>query len=450
MMTTDILKLMTLCLPSRFCLMLAVSIASVVAFTPSSFAASQSVPVDRVVAVVNNEVITAVELRDRIKQAVGQLQRQKVQLPPDDVLERQILERLIVERAQFQRAEEMGIRVDDAMLARAVERVAQNNNLTEVQLRAALAEDGITWKHFRAEIRSEMVLGQLREREVNNRIVVTDAEVDSFLANKTSGPLAGSEVLLAHILLRLPESPSREDLARQSERAADISRRLATGDDFARLAAANSDAPDAVSGGLIDWRPTNRLPALFVEAIRDLKPGQVSPVLRSPAGLHIVKLVEVRGAEAAQPEKLEQTRASHILIRSSEVLSDTEAQARLVALRERIMHGESFADMARAHSADLSAAKGGDLGWVYPGDTVPEFERAMNALQPGEVSQPVHSPFGWHLIQVLERRVQDVSGERKRNAARNVLRERKSEEAYEEWLRELRDSTYVEYRLDRD
>lgn len=439
---------MTLSLPSKLGLMLVASIASIVALSSPSLAA-RAIPVDRVVAVVNNEVITAVELRDRIQQAVRQLQRQSVQLPPDDILERQILEQLIVERAQFQRAEETGIRVEDAALARAIERVAQNNNLDEAQLRAALAADGITWERFRAEIRSEMLLGQLREREVNSRVVVTDAEVDSFLANSPES-LSGSEVLLAHILLRLPESPSREDLARKSEQAAEISRRLATGDDFGRLAAAYSDAPDAVSGGLVDWRPANRLPALFVEAIRDLEPGQVSPVLRSPAGLHIVKLVEVRGAQAAQSEKLEQTRASHILIRSSEVLSDTEARARLQALRERIVHGESFADMAKAHSADLSAAKGGELGWVYPGDTVPEFERAMNALQPGEVSQPVRSPFGWHLIQVLERRVQDVSGERKRNAARNALRERKAEEAYEEWLRELRDSTYVEYRLDRD
>lgn len=447
MMTTS--RPMTLSLPSKFCLMIAASIACVTVFASSGFAASQSVPVDRVVAVVNNEVITAVELRDRIQQAVRQLERQKVQLPPDDVLERQILERLIVERAQFQRAQEIGIRVDEAMLARALERVAQNNDLTEAQLRAALTADGITWERFRSEIRSEMVLGQLREREVNNKVVVTDAEVDSFLANDPES-LSASEVLLAHILLRLPESPSREDLARQAERATDISRRLATGDDFARLAAANSDAPDAVSGGRIDWRPANRLPALFVEAIRDLKPGQVSPVLRSPAGLHIVKLIDVRGAQTAQAERLEQTRASHILIRSSEVLSDTEAQARLQALRERIVNGERFADMAKAHSADLSAAKGGELGWVSPGDTVPEFERAMNALQPGEVSQPVRSPFGWHLIHVHERRIQDVSGERKRNAARNALRERKADEAYEEWLRELRDSTYVEYRLDQD
>ena len=448
-MMMEILKLMTLRLPYRFSLMLAASVVCIAAFAPSSVMARQSVPVDRVVAVVNNEVITAVELRDRIQQAVRQLNRQGVQLPPDDVLERQILERLIVERAQFQRAQETGIRVDEAMLARAVDRVAQNNNLTETQLRAALTADGITWERFRAEIRSEMVLGQLREREVNNKVVVTDAEVDSFLANNPES-LSGTEVLLAHILLRLPESPSREDLARQSELAMDISRRLATGDDFGRLAAAHSDAPDAVSGGRIDWRPANRLPALFVEAIRDLKPGQTSKVLRSPAGLHIVRLVDVRGAETVQPEKLEQTRASHILVRSSEVLSDTEAQARLQALRERISHGESFADMAKAHSADLSAAKGGELGWVYPGDTVPEFERAMNALQPGEVSPPVRSPFGWHLIQVHERRVQDVSGERKRNAARNALRERKAEEAYDEWLRELRDSTYVEYRLELD
>jgi peptidyl-prolyl cis-trans isomerase SurA len=227
--------------------------------------------------------------------------------------------------------------------------------------------------------------------------------------------------------------------------------RIRAGDDFGRLAAANSDAPDAMNGGDIGWRAANRLPSMFADTARGLKPGQVSDVMRSAAGLHIVKLVDKRGGADAGPQQLEQTRARHILIRTSEIVSDSEAEARLLGLRERVINGAAdFGELAKANSADLSSAKGGDLGWLYPGDTVPEFERAMDALKPGEVSPPVRSPFGWHLIQVQERRLQDVSEERKRAVARNALRERKAEEAYEDWLRQLRDRTYVEYRTEKD
>jgi len=417
-------------------------------FLPAAVA-RPATEVDRVVAVVNKEVITAVELRERSRQAARQLERQGVELPPAEVLERQVLERLIVERAQFQYAEETGLRITDAMLERAVGRIAENNGLSEAELRSALAADGISWDRFRSQIRAEMLFDQLREREVESRITVTDAEVDNFLAS-TPDAFSGTEALIAHILLRAPESPTQQDLARLSARADEIMKLLTGGEDFGKVAASYSDAPDAVQGGLIGWRSADRLPALFAEAVQGLKPGELAPVLRSPAGLHIVKLVDFRRGGTTGAERQEQTRASHILLRTSEVLSDTEAQARLIALRERIVNGESFADLARAHSADLSAAKGGELGWILQGDTVPEFERAMNALGPGEVSQPVRSPFGWHLIQVHERRMQDVSGERKRNAARNALRERKASEAYEEWVRELRDSTYVEYRIEQD
>ena len=226
--------------------------------------------------------------------------------------------------------------------------------------------------------------------------------------------------------------------------------RLRSGEDFARVAAEVSDAPDGLSGGALGWRPLDRLPGLFADAVRRMQPGETSPILRSAAGLHIVRLVERRGGGDAAVQQLEQTRARHILIKTSEVLSDTDAETRLLAIRERVVNGADFGDLAKASSADLSAAKGGDLGWLNPGDTVPEFERAMNALQAGEVSPPVRSPFGWHLIQVMERRVQDVTDERKRSAARQALRERKAEQAYEDWVRQLRDSTYVDYRLERE
>ena len=423
--------------------------SAIVAWPPLA-AAQRAVEVDRVVAVVNNEVITAVELRERVQTTTAQLQRQGIQLPPVEVLERQLLERLILERAQAQLAAETGLRIDEATVDRAIQRIASNNNLDERGLRQALDQDGISWSRFRAEIHNEILFGRLREREVESQVVVTEAEIDQFLTNNPDA-FSGRELLVAHVLIRMPESPSQGDLSRANARAEEVLARHRAGEDFAQLAAAYSDAPDAVDGGMIGWRGMDRLPGLFAQAVRELAPGQVSPVLRSSAGLHIVKFVAARGGELQGPDTLEQTRARHILIRTTEVLSDAEAESRLLGLRERILRGgERFEDLARVHSDDLSAARGGDLGWIYPGDTVPEFERAMDDLQPGEVSQPVRSPFGWHLIQVEARRVQDVSDERLRAAARNALRERKADEAFENWLRELRDSTYVEYRIELD
>lgn len=422
---------------------------SCTAMTAPSMAASRVAAVDRIVAVVNSDVITSVQLRDRVEQITRQVQRQGGQLPPADVLERQILERLIIEQAQLQLARETSLRVDDATLERAIARIAENNRISATELRATLERDGVSWSRFRDEIRTEILLTRLREREVDSRIVVTDAEIDNFLQNNPDA-FSGSEYLVAHILMRAPESASPEQIARLRERAERALSRLRAGEAFGRVAADSSDAPDSVNGGSLGWRERDRLPALYADAARDLQPGQVSPVLRSAAGLHIIQLVDKRGGAAAGPEQLEQTRARHILIKTSEVLSDTDVEARLRALRERIVNGGDFAELAKANSADLSAARGGDLGWLNPGDTVPEFERAMNALRPGEVSPVVRSPFGWHLIQVMERRLQDVTDERKRNAARNILRDRKADEAYEDWVRQLRDSTYVENRLERE
>lgn len=412
-------------------------------------AAPRAVEVDRIVAVVNSEVITALQLRARIEQAKRQLARQGVELPPDNVLERQLLERLIVERAQVQLAQETSLRVDDATLERAIERIAGNNKLSVEQLRAALEKDGVAWNRFRDEIRTEILLTRLREREVDSRVVVTDAEIDNFIANNPDA-FSGQEFSVAHILLRTPEGATPQQIEAVARRAEQVMTRLRSGEDFARVAAEVSDAPDGLSGGALGWRPLDRLPSLFADAVRRMQPGETSPILRSAAGLHIVRLVERRGGGEAAVQQLEQTRARHILIKTSEVLSDTDAEARLLAIRERVVNGADFGELAKASSADLSAAKGGDLGWLNPGDTVPEFERAMNALQAGEVSPPVRSPFGWHLIQVMERRVQDVTDERKRSAARQALRERKAEQAYEDWVRQLRDSTYVDYRLERE
>lgn len=407
------------------------------------------VEVDRIVAVVNSEVITRAELRQRIEQVTRQLTRQGTPLPPADVLERQVLERQIMERLQIQLANETSLRVDDITLDRAIGRIADNNRLSMTEFRKALERDGIAWERFREDIRNEILLTRVREREVEGRIVISDAEVNNFLAHPEN--VAGQEEYnLSHILFRAPEGASPEQLARLRAKAEDVAARVARGEAFDKLAASYSDAPDALSGGNLGWRSAERLPGLFSEAVAELKPGQVSPILRSAAGFHLVKLLDRKGGgHGAAAAQVQQTHARHILIKTSEVVSDADARRRLTDLRERIVQGgASFAELAKVHSADISAAKGGDLGWIYPGDTVPEFEQAMDALKPGEVSQPVQSPFGWHLIVVEERRVQDVSDDRKRAAARNALRERKSDEAYQDWLRQLRDRAYVEYRLE--
>lgn len=412
--------------------------------------AQRSIPVDRVVAVVNNDAITALQLREAVERVTGQLRRQRVEVPPLATLEKQVLERMILERAQLQLARENGLRVDEATMKRALARIGDNAGLSEAELREALRRDGISWDKFREGIRNEILITRLRESEVDSRIVITDAEIDNFIATRAEAPPPEREVLVAHILIRVPEDAGAEDLAGFEQKAAEVISRHAAGETFEQLAAEFSDAPDATQGGVIGWRTPERLPALFAKAVEGLSPGQLSEQIRSPAGLHVVKLVDARGG-ADGGERVDQTRARHILMRTTEVLPDSEVQARLAALRERIVvGGESFEDLAKVHSDDLSGARGGDLGWVHRGDTVPEFERVMDSLKVGEISQPVRSPFGWHLIQVVERRTQDMSEDRRRAQARIALRERKSDEAYENWLRELRDSTYVDIRLDRE
>ncbi len=397
---------------------------------------------DRIIAVVNDEVVTAHELRSRVATVERQLRQQGTQMPPRDVLEKHVLERLIVDRAQLQFAKETGLQVDDAQLDQTLARIAEGNRMGLAQFRASLERDGIPWMKFREDIRDEMVIGRLREREVDSKIVVTEGEIDNFL--QTAGAMGSEEFNLAHILLRVPEQAKPEQLARLQARAEEIIAQLRRGADFGQLAASHSDAPDGLSGGLMGWRSVERLPTLFAEAVTKLKPGEISDVLRSPAGYHILKLLDRRGG-AIKAQPVEQTRARHILIKTSELVSETEARRRLADLKDRLAHGGDFAELARLHSNDLSASKGGDLGWLNPGDTVPDFEQAMNRLKPGEVGEPVKSPFGWHLIQVLERRI-DVSQERVRQRARAALRERKADEAYQDWLRQMRDRAYVEYR----
>jgi peptidyl-prolyl cis-trans isomerase SurA len=406
----------------------------------------QAIAIDRVVAVVNNEAVTLHELRDRLANVTRQLRQRGTPLPPREVLEKQVLERLIVDRVQMQFAREVGLHVPDSELDAALRRIAENNRLSLAEFRSALERDGIEWRRFREEIREEMTIARLREREVENRIVISDGEIDNYLAHPEQVNQT-AEVALGHIVIRVPEQVDAARLDQLRARAEVALSRIKKGEDFSQIAASYSEAPDALSGGLLEPRTMDRLPTLYAEAVAALQPGEVSGILRSPAGFHIVKLIDRKGGSVAGGT-IRQTHARHILIKPSELVSSGEARHKLVGLKERIDNGADFAELARLHSNDLSAAKGGDLGWLYQGDTVPEFERAMDALKPGELSQPVQSPFGWHLIQVIERKNAAAGDERKRLMARQALRERKSDEAYEDWLRQLRDRAYVEYRLE--
>ncbi len=409
--------------------------------------AQGAVPVDRIVAVVNKEVITYSELSDAVASAERQLGRQNTAPPPRAVLERQMLERLILDKAQLQMAGQIGIRVDDLQLDRAVQRIAQNNNLTLADFRGALERDGVSFDAWREDLRQQIVLNRLHEREVGDKIPVSDSEIDLFLEEMKSNP-ARVEYNLSHVLVRIPEQASPEAIAAARARAEKAQAEARGGADFGRVAATYSDAPDALSGGALGWRTRDRLPQLFAGALGALKPGEVSELLRSPAGFHVLKLLDRRDAGGADAP-VTQTRVRHILIRTNEVVSESEARRRLQDIRERVVNGRAdFADMARVHSDDASSGRGGELDWVYPGDTVPDFERAMQELKVGEISQPVRTPFGYHLIQVLERRAGDISPERRRLQARQALRERKSDEALQEWLRQVRDRTYVELRLE--
>jgi peptidyl-prolyl cis-trans isomerase SurA len=324
--------------------------------------------------------------------------------------------------------------------------------MTLAEFRGALERDGVVFGAYREDLREQIILSRLREREVMDRIQVSDGEIDLFLA-EMKAPADRVEFNLAHILVRIPEQASPEKIEAARGRADKVVLEARGGGDFARLAASYSDAPDALQGGALGWRAQDRLPDLFVSALGKMAPGDVSGVLRSPAGFHVVKLIDRRGAGGAAAAEtgapVLQTRLRHILIRTSDSVSDADARHRLLTLRERIVGGGAdFAEMARVHSDDGTAARGGELDWIYPGDTVPDFERAFAELKINEVSEPVRTPFGYHLIQVLERRTADLSQDRRRMQARQALRERKSDDSYQEWLRQLRDQTYIELRLE--
>lgn len=407
------------------------------------FANAAVVTADRVVAVVNRSVITRLELDERVKSIRQNLARSGVEVPPANILEQEALDRMVTEQVLLEQAKNLGIQVDDVQLEQALARIAHNNKLTLPGLRKQLEKDGVNWKRFSAEIRQEMTLSFLREREIDNKIVVTDSEIADYLHLNANKPQR--EYRLAQIMVSLPENASPEQIQAKRFRILAARQELSEGKDFSAVAAIYSNAADAANGGVLGWRPAGSLAPAFVELLDQLPKGGLTEIVRSASGLHLFKLLEKR--EQSDKLVIKQTHARHILIRTNEVVSELDAQQKLAQIRGRLQQNEKFEELARLYSDDASAAKGGELGWISPGETVPEFEQAMNRLQPGEISAPVKSPFGFHLIQVLERRDQDVTQENRRMKVRLELKQRKAEETYEDWVRQLRDKAYISTRL---
>ncbi|MEO0002807.1 MAG: hypothetical protein RLZZ22_499 [Pseudomonadota bacterium] len=402
---------------------------------------AQTLPADHVVALVNSEPVTSHEVLARL----ARLQTPAgTQLPPRTELLRQLMERLILERVQLQAAAEQGLKIDEAALAQAEENIARQNGLSVEQLHARLKAMGEDGESLRANLRNELLLQRVREREVDSRIRIGEQEIDAYLAEHQGTELA--ELNLAQLLIRVPEGADAATVERLRLRAEQLARRARTGADFTALVNEFSEAPDKANGGQLGLRGIERYPALFVDVTRGLQTGQIAEVVRSGAGFHVLKLVEQRHAGLSDASYT-QTRARHILLRPGDQLSQEAAIARLRELSQRIVNGSArFEELARQYSQDGSASAGGELGWANPGMFVPEFEQAMSRLAPGQLSEPLVSRFGVHLIQVEERRQVPLSAREQREWVRNLLREQKAAEAYETWTRELRARAYIEYR----
>ena len=487
--------------------------AAATAPRPAAAAPARAAPApeqfaDGIAAVVNRDIITLRELNAAVRSASGELSRQGIQVPDQAALQHQVLQRLIMQRLMRQEATRMGIRVDGAQIDRAISSIAARNNINIDQLRAEVGKSGITWDQYRQNIGDEILTDRLRQRVVDANIVISDPEVDAYLKEQqrrrngglAQGPgfqgqgqgqgqgagasasampqAAGPQQLaLAQILVRVPENTPAAQVAVLRKKAEDILARVKQGGDFAAIAAAVSEGPEALQGGVMGERPLDGWPDLFLNAVNGLGDGQVSGIVQSANGFHILKVLARSGAGAPGPApvpaprgpdagrgagapgaaapqgpmEVTQTHARHILIKTSAVMSDDQARQRLELLRQRIVAGgEKFETLARQNSQDASAPQGGDLGWLTPGETVPPFEAAMNTLQINEVSEPVQSPFGWHLIQVLERRQKDVADEMQRMQARRILFERRAEPAFEEWLDQLRDQAYIDNRVEKE
>jgi peptidyl-prolyl cis-trans isomerase SurA len=428
-------------------LMAAAILAATSFVSSNAVAQARPVLVDRIVAIVNDEVITQHELNIQKRAVIGQLKRQGVAAPGASELDAQVLERFINERVQLQHARENGIRVDDETVTAALQNIAKQNKMSMIQFSDALKADGVSVTQFREELKNEIIINRIREREIESRIVVTDGEIDGYLTNaKLQGAQSQAEYQLAHILVLVPEQATPDQIDAKKKRAEEAAKQLKAGTAFAQVAAVFSDTNDAAQGGALGWRQADRLPAFYAEAAQKLAIGANSDVMRSANGFHIVRLLDKKTGET-QKAVVQQNRARHILVRVNELVGEAEAKAKIERLQERITSGAKFEDVAKLNSEDTSASKGGDLGWMSPGETVAEFEAAMDKAEIKTVVGPVRTQFGFHLIEVVERRSQDVTTDRTRQAARTALRERKSDEAYQSWLRETRDRATIDIKL---
>ncbi|MDT4290796.1 peptidylprolyl isomerase [Methylomonas sp. MO1] len=419
-----------------FCLLLSAYIAP-----------GQAQVLDRIVAVVEEDVILERELNNEVGAIVSKLRSNNVTMPPEYVLRKQVLERMVVDKLQRQLAAKSGVQVSDEMLSASVADIASRNGLSVESFRNELAKQGMEYKAFEDNLRNEIIINQLRGREIGSRVKVTDAEVLHYMETQSKAGQSNSQYHLGHILIAVSEAASATAIQKAKDKADQVIADLRGGKDFKQVAVSVSDDDNALKGGDLGWRSIGQIPSLFTEVVTTMNQGDVSEPIRSPSGFHIIKMLETEGAGQHIVTK---TKVRHILIKTNELVDDAEAQKRLVALRERINDGDDFANLARAHSDDKgSAINGGSLDWVGPGALVPPFEEAMNKLAINEISQPVQTQFGWHMIQVLGRENQDNSEQFKKDKIREEIRKRKIEEETELWLRRLRDEAFVEIDLDR-
>lgn len=406
---------------------------------------NSGVLLDRIVALVDEGVVLQSELDRQVQMVTHQLREQGTRMPPEAVLRQQILESLIVQEVQMQRAERIGIRVGDEQLNAALQQVAQRNGITLSQLPAALAADGVDYASFREQLRREMTMDALRQRDVMARIQVSEREIKRWLEQQEANRGSQTDYDISQILIALPQDPSPEQLSAAQERAAAIRARLVAGEDFAELAVAESSGQQALTGGRLGWRRGSQLPQQFSAVIQALAAGETSEPVRSGSGFHIFRVNETRGGEERVVQL--QTRARHILITPNEIIDDETVRSRLEAIRERVLAGESFEDIAMLESGDASsAARGGDLGWNPPGTFVPEFDAALEQLQPGDISQPFRTMFGWHIIKLEDRQERDTTAEVRRMRAVQAIRASKLEQETELWVRQLRDEAWVDIR----
>lgn len=413
---------------------------------PGDSANSGLKPLNFIVAVVNDDVILASELKSEIQSVVEELRANGSRIPPANILNKQVLDRTILTKLQLQEANAAGIRVDDDTLNRAVRNIARKNGLSLAQFRQTLLKEGFDFSSFREQIRKQLVINQLRQRQVESRVSVSPQEVDAYLSNAAAQGKDQREFHLAHIQINVPSNASSDQVRKARELANTVVSKARSGEDFAALAAQYSSGRRSLEGGDLGWRKISQLPSLFNEKVPGLKKGQITDPVRSPIGYHILKLLDSRSSEV---HMVQQVKARHILIKPNEVITEPEARRRLAVLRERLLAGDDFATLARANSDDTgSAVKGGELGWLSPGETVPAFEKILFSLGVNEISEPFKSVFGWHIAQVLDHRKHDASTEVKRSEAASEIRKRKKEEQLELWLRQLRDNAFIEYRID--